>query len=92
MIALFLAEIGEHAVAAVAGKVGVDDDGAIAAVAEQLDGVPPVGRHIDVQLEALAGALDRGGDRRVVFDDEESIRHGANLGPHRSRGKLGLAV
>ena len=75
-----------------AGEVGVDDDSAIAAVAQQLDGIPAVRRDVDVQLETLAGALDRSGDRRVVFNDEESIRHGPNLGPHRSAGKLVLAV
>src|SRR5437764_4501630 len=85
--AFLLAQVRQHAVAAVAGEVGVDDDGAIAPVAQHLDGVPAVGGDVGLEVETLAGALDRRGDQRVVFDDQE-FRHRPNLGRCRGEGKL----
>src|SRR5689334_24708895 len=46
-----------------------------------------VGGHVGLQLELLARALDRGGDQRVVFDDQK-FRHRPTLGRCRGEGKL----
>src|SRR5438132_6436383 len=72
-VAVFLAEIGEHAVAAVPRQIGIDDDRGVVLVAQFLDGIPAVGRHVSMQVVPFPRLLDRRGDQGIILNDEQPL-------------------